>query len=266
MGRLFVDSDAVIGYTRTLGEMHKSALPLAIRGTLNDAVYDVKTRTMPKSAEVFKKRAPNFFKANSKFEKAKGFNVSEMKSIVGFYENKLVNKGTNYAVKDLEQQEEGGVINNKSFVAMKTARIGNKMVRPNLRMNVLKGKKFIKTSKLGKGKNGNRIMVHSKKQQFIRAAIFAAEKYGENAFVLGNRGSSGSRTLSKINEVRTSGRFTKGKYNLSISRTPIYSVKKGRVVPVKATNFMKRASMETGLLMEKFYIAQAQKQFERLKK
>lgn len=274
--RLVIDTEHLKEHAVKLEKINRSALPVAIRGTLNDAVYDVKTRSMPKSAEVFKKRSPNFFKANSKFEKAAGFNVDGMKATVGFYENKLTNQSTNHAVKDLEQQEHGGEIDHKTFIPMKPARVGNKMVRPNLRMHTLKDKQFVKMSRVGKGRNGSSVRVIDKKQQFIRAAIFASEKYGSNAFVLGGRGGKGSRTLSKINDLRLTGRLTKGRYSkgvftkatkgVEISRTPIYSVRKGRVVPVNPTNFMKRASMETGLLLGKFYIAQAQKQFDKIRK
>ena len=92
------------------------------------------------------------------------------------------------------------------------------------------------------------------------------DSFGRNAYVLGGRNSNGSRTLSAVNFVRTSGRFTKGKHNLEISRTPIYSIKKGRAVSVSPTNFMKRASMETGKKLDSFFIKQAQKQFDKFRK
>jgi hypothetical protein len=135
--KININSDAVVAHTNRLEKMHRSALPVAIRGTLNDAAFDTKTRTMPKSANQFKKRSPNFFKANSKFEKAVGFDVNSMKSIVGFYENKLTSKSTNYSVKDLEQQEHGGTIKKKSLIAMRPARSNNKLVRPAFRLNNL---------------------------------------------------------------------------------------------------------------------------------
>lgn len=256
---LNINSNEVVKHTARLERIHKSALPSAIRNTLNDAVFDVKTKTMPSTASEFKKRSPNFFKANSKFEKAQGFNVHSMKATVGFFENNLAST-SNYAVKDLEQQEDGGIIQKKTFIAQKKARVGNKMVRQNFRLNNLHNKHFVKTSSKGVDRAGNTITIKSLKQQFIRAAIYAETKFGKNAFVLGNRGTGGSKTLSLINGIR------KGRHAIEVSRTPIYSVKKGRVVPVKATNFMKRASLESGSKMENFYIKQAQRQFEKLKK
>ncbi len=251
--KLNINSNAVVNQTNRLEKLHRSALPVAIRETLNNAAFDVKKNTMPKTAKEFKKRQPNFFKANSKVEKANGFDTKSMKAVVGFFENNLV--GKNYAVKDLEQQEKGGEIKKKSFIAQKGGRVGNKMVRQNLRLNNLKGKTFVKTSSFGKNNQGNRISGLSLKQQFIRAAIYAETKFGKDAFVLGGKGKGGSRTLSLINGIR------KGRFGIEVSRTPIYNVKKGRAISVKATNFMKRASFESGSKMDSFYIAQAQKQF-----
>lgn len=249
-----INSNEVVKHTARLEKLHRSALPVAIRETLNNAAFDVKKNTMPKTAKEFKKRQPNFFKANSKVEKANGFDTKSMKAVVGFFENNLV--GKNYAVKDLEQQENGGTINHKSFIAQKQARKNGKMVMVNYRMNSFRGKQFIKPSSVSvNGKTKERIQIKSLKQQFIRAAIYAETKFGKDAYVLGGRNTNGNRTLSKILSIR------KGRYGLEINRTPLYSVKKGRFVAVKATNFMKRASLETGLSINSFFAENARKQF-----
>ena len=87
---LNINSNAVVSYTNTLEKLHKSAFPVAIRETLNSAAFDVKKNTMPLSAKKsFIERQPTFFKANSKVDKATGFNTSTMKSTVGFFSNNL---------------------------------------------------------------------------------------------------------------------------------------------------------------------------------
>lgn len=263
--RLYINNESLEAFTKNLEKMHRSALPVAIRGTLNDAVYDVKTNTMPKTALEFKKRQPNFIKANSKFEKAEGFNVNSMRATVGFYENKLSHQSTNYAVKDLEQQEYGGIIKKKSLIPMKPARINNKMVRASDRLAAIKSQNFVRASSIGKSSTGGDIRVTSLKQQFIRAAFMAEKLYGKKALVMGGRNSNGSRTLSRINEIRGSGKFTKNNA-LSITRTPLYNVKRGRNVSVQKTSFMQRATLETAKRLNNFYIAQAQKQFEKFKR
>ena len=79
--KLNIKSDAIVKHVNTLEKMHKSALPLVIRQTLNSAAFDVKKVTMPKEASAnFDKRNPNFFKANSKVDQAKGFNISSIRS------------------------------------------------------------------------------------------------------------------------------------------------------------------------------------------
>lgn len=261
--RIDVNTDKLKDYTKKLKSLGKSAFPVAVRQTLNDAAFNVKLQTMPKSADkAFVNREKNFFKANSKALPAEGMNVSTMHSDVGFFENKLNIKSTNYAVKDLEEQEYGGSIDKKSFIPLNTARKSNsagKVVKTNARISQIKTKEIIKTSAVGKTRTGKRMAVTSKKQRFIRAAIVAKQLHGNDAYVLGNRNANGSRTLSLINKVK----FKKKTSQIDISRTPLYNVKKGRMVAVKATSFMKRASYETSINMDEMYIKRAQERFKK---
>lgn len=247
--RLNINTDAVVGLTNKLEKLHRSALPAAVRGALNDAVFNVKTKTMPAEAQAtFKQRQPNFFKANSKFEKAEGFNINRMRSTVGFYENKLTNQATNYAVKDLERQEGGGQIDGKAFIPMRQARGGRGLVRANARIAAIK-KGLVNAQKVKSSRNA--------KQRLIRAAIKAKELHGGNAFILGNR-VGGSQTLFKVNKIVG---LNSGK--LFMKLTPLYRVKKDRTIRVEKTGFMQRASMETAMEIDKFYIRQALRQLDK---
>ncbi len=124
--QLNINTEAARKFTNSLNEISKSAIPVSVRGALNDTAFDVKTNTMPRKAQdIFVLRQNNFFKANSRVEPAVGFNVNSMSAAVGFYENKLVNSRNNYAVKDLEQQEDGGLIGGRSFIPLPAARTGN---------------------------------------------------------------------------------------------------------------------------------------------
>lgn len=218
--------------------MHKSALPSAIRNTLNNAVYDVKTNTMPKSAkETFVNRSNNFFKSQSKFDKAEGFNVNTMKATVGFIEGGLKG-GNNYAVKDLEQQEYGGRINRKSFIPLKQARVGgsaNNMVKSAHRL-----------TNIQKVINARNNSAKSNRQRFVKSAIAA----GRGGYVLSGR------TLWKINSFKRDGR---------INKTAVYSFRQGRSVQVKQTKFMEKASIETAFKMENDFKQQAERQILKLK-
>lgn len=236
--KLNINSKAVVAHTNRLKKLHRSALPNAIRNTLNEAALDVKKNTMPTLAKnKFTQRQPNFFKANSKVDFAKGYNINSMKATVGFIEQSL--KGSNnYAVKDLEQQEEGGSIQKKSFIPLKQARQGNsnnKLVRSNARLSSIK--------KITNVKNSN---VRNKKQAFVKSAIEA----GVGGFLLSGK------TLWKINGFKRNGK---------INKTAMYNFKKGRNIHVRPTNFMKKASIESAEKMETMFIKQANKQIERLK-
>lgn len=240
MKSLNINTNACVVLTNKLEKMHRSALPSAIRGALNNAVYDVKTKTMPdESKSTFVNRQPNFFKANSKFEKASGFNIKQMKATVGFIENNLKG-GNNHAVQDLEEQESGGAIDRKSFIPLKAARISgnnNKNIRTNARLSAIK--KIVNARQVS-GKSG--------KQKFMHAAMDA----GKGGFVLSGK------TLWKIDS------FKKLKNKTVLKKTALYSFKKGRKVRVKGTHFMQSASLKSGSKIEAFYILEAQRQIQKL--
>lgn len=239
---LDINTDAVVEFTNKLEKIRKSALPVAIRQSLNSAAFDVKQNTMPAEAKSnFVNRSKNFFKANSKVEQAQGFNVNTMKATVGFIDKNLVGS-SNYAVKDLEQQEHGGKISNKSFIPTKDARGGNakRLVKP---MNRLSSINNIVDAKRAKGVN--------KGQRFIKSAVYA----GKGGYVLGEK--NGSVILWRVNSLN---RTRKGSFKL----TALYSYKKKRGVKVSKTEFMKTASLQSGGKIQKYFREAAQKQIDKL--
>ncbi|MCE3278026.1 MAG: hypothetical protein K0S44_217 [Bacteroidetes bacterium] len=239
---LNINTDAAVQYTVKLEKLHKSALPNAIRNTLNSAAFDVKKSTMPQSADtVFEKRQPNFFKANSRVDMAKGWDMNSMKSTVGFVEGGLKG-GNNYAVKDLEEQEGGGSIGHKTFIPLRFARQGNKSnkpVRANARLSEIKN---ITHARDAKGKN--------KMERFVKSAIHA----GKGGHVLSNG------ILWKINSIK---RLKSG--NTVTNKTPLYTVLKNRSVNVSGTKFMMKASLKSAEKLEYYYRMAAQKEILRLK-
>jgi uncharacterized protein YfiM (DUF2279 family) len=245
---LNINTDAVVRHTARLEQLHRSALPVAIRGALNGAAYDVKKVTMPKASDIFTHRSPTFFKATSKVNPAKGFNIRSMASMVGFLPQAGA-KESGGATKDLQQQEDGGRIGHRAFIPLRKARAGssnNRRVRANVRLAAIRSK--IIDSKTSKAK--------TKAGQFFSSAMLA----GKGGFVIGNlRNSAGNKTLLQINSVhRENGRTY-------VNSTPIYSVKSGRSVQPKATHFMRKASLISAGKMEIYYIAEAEKQIARLK-
>lgn len=227
---LNIDSNAVVQQTNRLERIRKIAVPNAARNALNDTVFDVKTNTMPASAKSeFTQRSPNFFKANSRFEKANGFDLRTMVATVGFVDKAK----NNYAVKELEQQEHGGEIRHRTFVPMRQARVGksdSKMVRANARLSKIKN---IVRSRSNTGKS------------FIIAAKLAQKKSGY--FIHKN-------TLFSVSVIGS-----------ELKPTPLYNFKDNRSVRVKPTHFMKDASIESAKKMEGFYIKQITRQIQKIK-
>jgi hypothetical protein len=244
-----INTDAAVRFTNTLERMHKSALPNAIRGTLNKVAFDVKKNTIERAADAkFVKRAPNFFKANSKVEMAKGWNVSGMRSIVGFTSEGL-SGGNNYAVKDLEQQEHGGSIDKKSFIPLTPARSNKaKPVRPVNRLSKINN---IVNSKNAKGKN--------KHEKFIKSVIHA----GVGGYVLGNQEPA---VLFRVLKISSKKLRVRGRSNTTrVKLKPLYTFKKDRSVSVNKTGFMQKASLESASKLDVFFQEEAKRQFEKLK-
>lgn len=232
-----MNNDAVVKYTVKLEKLRKSALPSAIRGTLNDAAFDVKQKTMPVQAKSkFINRSPNFFKATSRVEKAVGFEVNTMRSTVGFMRNPP--KGSNnFATKDLEQQERSGDIDGKSFIPLDTARQGNSytsLVKPANRITRIQN--VVVANKLS----------GSKRQKFFKAIA----KAGVGGFVLGGT-VLGEDLLWRVDAIDPQ--------DIRRSKiTPLYDYRKARSVKVDQTGFMSSASYESADKMNRFYIAQAE--------
>lgn len=230
--------------TNKLEKLRRSALPNAIRNTLNSAGFDVKQKTMPVSASKhLVRRKPNFLEANSKVIMAKGYEIKSMRSVVGFIPSNA--KYNNFAVRELEQQEYSGVIAHRTLVPLEFSRSGQSnagQVLPSNRLRVIKN--LIDSSK-SKGRNN--------KEKFIKAAIHA----GKRGFVIGNLG---KKTVFRITGVK---RTKQG--NIVISKVPLYSFSKGRSVRIKkATHFMREASYNSAKKMSMFYQREARKQIQRV--
>jgi hypothetical protein len=245
--RLNINTDEAVVFTNKLEQLASHALPTAIRGTLNDTAFKMKTSTMPKKAKaMFEERQPNFFKANSRVEVATGMDIKTMASTVGFISSGLHNSSTNYAVKDLEQQEHAGIIKGRSFKPLAAARRGGTgNVRANARISqLLKAGNIIDardSRTTGSGKNG-------KMQQFIKASVHA----GVGGYVLGGS------LLWKVTRLRRLGGGT-----TVFKKQKLYSFKKDGTAKVRARGFMRASALEVQKEMEFFYKLQANRQIRK---
>jgi hypothetical protein len=235
--RIDLNTNEVVKFTATLEQLRKTALPNAVRGTLNDAAFDVKQKTMlAESRAAFVNRSPNFFRANSTVSKATGVDVNQMRSTVGFMEDRLRLGTNNFSVKDLEQQEHAGNIGGKSFIPTDEARTNGyrSLVKPANRLSkILKGNKIVVAKNLG----------GTKKQAFVKAI----HKAGVGGYVQGSN-IKGETLLWSVDSINGPNRF---------SLTPLYTYRSGRKVGVKGTGFMEVATLKSANKLNDFYIAQA---------
>lgn len=217
--------------------MHKSALPVVIRQTLNSAAFDVKQVTMPAESRVFVHRKPTFFQSNSKVRMAQGMKIDAMQATVGFWPK---SDTKDYSVDDLEQQEHGGDIEGRSFIPAKQNRTGNdwnRNVRARGRYRAVSQQKFIDATD-SKGSN--------EAGQFHSSAKFA----GVGGIVIGSKVTTkGNRMVWRIKAMRKNGK---------VKKELLFIFKKQRKVDPPATHFMMKASLISQRKMNETFIKHAQ--------
>lgn len=210
-----------IKLTVKLGKLHRSALPVAIRSTLNDVAFETK-KWIPKTASrKFITRNKSFFRSFSSVNRARGFNINTMSSQVG------INPSKGSRVADgLEKQETGGSINSRKLIPHDKGRVSSSHQKRVKRKNRFQNIKIHDTRKKGRGKVN---------------------------YLLIKKGGKGT-----VFEIKKAGK----KQRL----TPIYSYRNTKKSRVKASPFMRPASLIAQKKLPLFYIRNAEKQFKRLLK
>ena len=120
-----IDKSDIVEYTNKLERMHRSSLPVSIRGALNDAAFDMKKNTIEKYfKENFTTRNKTFIRAHTAFNKSPNtFDINQMQSSAGVIEGKS-KSGDN-----LEKQEFGGTIKKRGAIPYDTTRVGGSNAR-----------------------------------------------------------------------------------------------------------------------------------------
>lgn len=238
-----VDVTASQDFTKKLQQLNKSAFPVAVRGTLNAAAFDVKTNTLQKSAKShFIQRAPSFWKRFSAVDRAQGFDIGAMAAAVG-----MTNQGVTRAttpVEQLQQQETGGAIR-KGLNYLKAARAGS-----NDKM-VTVGNWFKKDS-LVKGKFKRQ--GGTKSSRFVASAYVALREKKKMFF----KAASGQGFTIKITSI------SKGKKGLKITSQLISVNRDHKPINIRSTGFSREAAMETVAKMPYFYKTETEKQFAKV--
>lgn len=247
-----VNTNELVEFSESLRKMHKSAFPLAVRGTLNDLAFNSKQYNLQKeAAKVFTVRKPSFFRAFSGVSKAGGFDVNKMQSSVGFLDKEI-------AGKNMEQQEVGGVVGNRSLVPLGTARVGMNEEGLVRRENYLKKIKadfpadFVDSSVNNKGK--------TQKQRFIRAAIYAKMRSDRAAYII-HKNDKGRKYLIRIGMIASSLKNKK----MFFGSTLLYNYEEGRVVTYKKKRpAIRNAAVASMAELYEIYTKNFQKQVDRL--
>lgn len=242
-----VNTQACVILVSKLEQLHKSALPLAIRGTLNAAAFDVKTRTLDESAtRNFIRRSPTFFKRFSGVNRATGWNINSMHADVGMTaegggSNEL---SARVAVANMEVQESGGKID-KGLDYLAASRTGGSLG------NTVSAKRRWKNANIIRGgftRNGTT-------KSRVVAAAYKALDTGKLQKVKIN-GRSFFRQVSSISKSK------KGK--VKIRSKLIYVTRSGRNKEITATHFSREAAQKTTPRIPRYFNVEAQKQINRL--
>lgn len=222
-----INTTEVVALTNKLEKLTRSAMPLAVRGTLNDAAKKMKKyKIIPYFSNVFTIRRKNFIKSHTAYNRCKNtFVINEMVSVVGIIKDKST------AGNELINQEYGGRIRSRDYISTDEARVAKSR-----RRTVKKANKIVdENRKIHKGKN------------YIKKVY----KAGTGGLILHKK------WIFRINTI------TKTKGSLKINTTPIYTFKKGRSVRIKKRPFMAPAAHAIVQIMPRLYKKEAKKRFEK---
>lgn len=241
-----VNTDASVAMVERLKQLHRSGLPLAIRGTLNAAAFDVKQRTLDDSAtQNFIRRSPTFFKRFSGVNRAQGFDVNSMRATVGMTAGAGAGAvRVQTAIRNMEKQESGGKIT-EGLDYLAASRTSRDLDRP-----VSSNKRFDRTNVV----RGRYKRAGTTKSRKVAAAYVAMRENKYQKVKIGNR---------NFYRIVTSVRGLK-KGRVKINSRLIYVSRSGSIAPVKATHFSREAAERTQPRIPEFFNREAQKQINRL--
>jgi hypothetical protein len=236
-----VNMQASVDLVRKLGEVNRSAFPVAIRQTLNQAAFDVKQNSLELSAtNNFIRRSPNFFKRFSGVNRAAGFDVNRMKAEVGMTDMSQVTAQA--AISHMNQQEFGGGVTGGADY-LKASRAGNNNRRVS-KANYLSKSNVLHGPFKRKG---------TTKSNFI-ASAYAALATGK---LMKFKSASGITFYSKVTSMSS---ISRGKKRGQVKIVSKLMIERRNSVSIKATHFMKEAAMLTYAKMPDFFNRQAEKQ------
>jgi hypothetical protein len=241
---LKLDADEVIKLTVKLEKLHRSALPSAVRNTLNNAAFETKKEIPIQGAKRFITRNKGFLKAFSTVDKASGFKINSMVSMAGINSK----KGGDIA-NELEKQEFGGNLDTSRLVPHNDARTSKSKERRLQRKNRLNSLDAHKASKAYKSHRG------TKKSKFV-AAVMSTAASGKKYMLLENKGTGMLYELKGLKN-RKSGRGPKFKLK------KLFFLKKSDSANVNGRGFIRAAKVKASKSINIFYKKNAEYQLKK---
>lgn len=240
---IYLDTSQLLNLSKQLKEVNRSAFPIAVRSTLNEAAFDVKNRTLSISTkENFTIRQPSLFKRYSGVEKAQGWEVEKMHSTVGMMPGGQASK----TVERFKEQEEGGQLNTP-FIPDDVARVGGLH-----KGKVLKNKWIGKVNKVATVPFGN-------KQALIKAVTKTGVKSG------GKGKGFGVLYGNILYEIKGFKRF-RDTNTIELHLDRMYLYRKKKTSFIKPTHFVKEAGLNSGKEINKIFALEAEKQLKKYMK
>ncbi|MBC6999684.1 hypothetical protein [Cytophaga sp. FL35] len=241
-----INVDELINATAKLEKLNRSALPVAVRQTLNDTAFLTKKMLPKEASKKFTTRQKNFFNAFSTVQKAQGWDVNKMEAIVGID----TKKGSRVAA-GLEAQETGGVIAGRKLVPHDMGRISGSYGKS------LQKKHLFKKIRIHDATSAYKYGSNRGRKSKFAAAAFSASKRGTDYFLLkkGNRG-----TVFKLESPLSSSLKRK---TLKLRFKPVYSYRGTKTHKVDPSPFMKPSATYAIKKIPEIYIKNAEYQFKR---
>lgn len=240
MGIINVNNDKVIEFTDKLEQLHRSAFPSAVRNTINDAAFDMKRREILRSAKsnFNRVKSPTFFRKFTQVNKASGFNVKTMESVVGFSNSN--DPKIRRVISGMKKQEFGGRINDGSryLKASRGGRINSKVKQ----QNYFSKQKLLKGSTKTRGKD-------------LVAKAYQSASTGKSFSLNTRKGNFIVRT-KKFSSNRRSRRTSFKLDFLMMDRSKSPSL-------IKGTRFIKEAGVSSSMKINSFYVKNAEFQIKK---
>lgn len=239
-------SNKLIDFSYKLSRLHRTALPNAVRFTLNDSAKDMKFRTIKKhAAKQFDVKKRSFFSKFSGYQSVKKgvWNISKMYTIAGMIKDP---NNKSIASTEIKEQQYAGLLENKTYMPSSGSYGKQRTSRGLVKSSYLNERKKTPI----KAEKGNKFFLNARKAKESNRPLLIRKN---------NKG-----ILVKVNRIRK----VKGvKFKKEVITTPIASYRKeGKLNLKKARPFINDAAIESGKLLNINFQKHAKQQIDRFTK